>query len=1354
MVPDDHDMRSSEYSTNGHDNSGPPSTNRHIVKLNVRGPNGHGDFADRETSPKVEFASEDDNIHIARRRSSRHDGMSRAGQPDGEVSDNDKLNVSRRKQMHQDASAQASDDDESVELYTPRKSSRRSRPLESGDSDENETVRQSGRLSRRLSDSRLKSRSRTRTHSDEDEYVDGEESEEGEEDIISDDSLVDRDNIADFVEDDERPSRKQRRLRHASTQQAQHNKRRKRATRAVRSDDDFSGGSSPTDLQAELKELRPEREERRRELRDRTNRPDYAIPPPFTDQMLAAPMPTRKKDLGLRSSFRSLYPEYGSLGIGLPNDNKTTFGNFGQPTGLQSDTDSSDEEGQTSKTTAKAVASALLPAMKSLDQSGTGGPNNLGKIKGSNLADAEPIGIDKTVSFDSVGGLQDHIDQLKEMVSLPLLYPEIFERFHITPPRGVLFHGPPGTGKTLMARALAASCSSEGRKISFYMRKGADCLSKWVGEAERQLRLLFDEAKANQPSIIFFDEIDGLAPVRSAKQDQIHASIVSTLLALMDGMDARGQVVVIGATNRPDSVDPALRRPGRFDREFYFPLPALEARSQILSIHTSKWTPPLEAKFVAQLATQTKGYGGADLRALCTEAALNAVQRRYPQIYMSSEKLVIDPATISIVPGDFTSAINKIIPSSARSTASGAAILPKHLQPLLSRTLDRITEAIDSMIPRTSVKTALERNLYVNSSALTFEQENMRQSESSIIRHIAILMNIVLQNMRTYRPRILVSGSSGSGQQHLGRAVLHHLEGYHVQNIDLAMLFSDSASTAEASLIQAFTEAKRHKPSILFMPCIELWFQTASDSVVSTLRSLLSTIGPNEPLLLLAISDTVRSRLPTRITEFFGHNSISNIHIELPTEQERSAFFEFLASYITKSPAEFPGEDLGPKRKLELLAIAPPVAPREPTKAERKATEARDKKTKLALKARLGPLMELIRTRYKRFKKPIIDERHIAHLLVGPDEEIPMEMGDRDYEKTEDGMILENSTGKKFYNMDINLIEERLWNNLYLSPKQFQSDIEQILHDVQQEGNDRERLLKAQEMHTNVLIHLEEMFDTSFLEECKHMAMREVSRHQKFLQSVPQTKLPEVVHQLEIAPEIVGESRVDSEDMLNASTGAPINSDQSTQLNHGATESVNMIDQTAGFVSSIDAEMLDDSHATKNSSEVGQLQIPGDVMAVSQMTNHDADRPLVPELGSSMQHPDALPKEPEQMVAVNPRIVDASEASLATAAELEDQHSAQVLPVSDSPADIGNHNKPLVEHEPYQLDATQLTTSLKRWNVLTTGFNIDQLEQLNSFAIDLLWTHRLKWDRNEVLQLMASGVEHIIPSLAADFQEE
>jgi SpoVK/Ycf46/Vps4 family AAA+-type ATPase len=197
---------------------------------------------------------------------------------------------------------------------------------------------------------------------------------------------------------------------------------------------------------------------------------------------------------------------------------------FGAAGGV--DSDSSDEENmQRPKPIAGMVGmtptSALAPTGFGLFNAGqtlnadqaqapAGTPANLGKIKDKQaLADADPLGVDPNVNFDSVGGLDGHIDQLKEMVALPLLYPEIFMRFHVTPPRGVLFHGPPGTGKTLLARALASSVSSQGRKVTFYMRKGADALSKWVGEAERQLRLLFEEARKNQPSIIFFDEIDG-----------------------------------------------------------------------------------------------------------------------------------------------------------------------------------------------------------------------------------------------------------------------------------------------------------------------------------------------------------------------------------------------------------------------------------------------------------------------------------------------------------------------------------------------------------------------------------------------------------------------------------------------------------------------------------------------------------------------------------------------------------------------------------------------------------------------------------------------------------------------------
>jgi len=436
-------------------------------------------------------------------------------------------------------------------------------------------------------------------------------------------------------------------------------------------------------------------------------------------------------------------------------------------------------------TPTSAFPPGLLPGLGQQNNTETaaaalsGTPANLGRVKSQKaLADADPLGVDQNVDFSKIGGLEGHIDQLKEMVQMPLLYPELFLKFHVTPPRGVLFHGPPGTGKTLLARALAASVGSGGRKITFYMRKGADALSKWVGEAERQLRLLFEEARKTQPSIIFFDEIDGLAPVRSSKQEQIHASIVSTLLALMDGMDGRGQVIVIGATNRPDNIDPALRRPGRFDREFYFPLPDIEGRKSIINIHTKDWG--IDENFKTSLAHVTKGYGGADLRALCTEAALNAMQRTYPQIYSSNEKLVVDPDKIKITAKDFMLSVKKMIPSSERSTSSGATPLPKLVEPLLRQQLKEIESLVDALIPIKKKTTALQEAMFeqYEDNDGGFGRETLQQD---------------FEKSRVFRPRLLICGEPGMGQSYLGGALLDHFEGLHVQSFDLPTIFSDSA---------------------------------------------------------------------------------------------------------------------------------------------------------------------------------------------------------------------------------------------------------------------------------------------------------------------------------------------------------------------------------------------------------------------------------------------------------------------------------------------------------------------------------------------------------------------------------
>lgn len=299
--------------------------------------------------------------------------------------------------------------------------------------------------------------------------------------------------------------------------------------------------------------------------------------------------------------------------------------------------------------------------------------------------------------WDSVAGLQDVIRCMKEVVILPLLYPEFFNNLGLTPPRGVLLHGYPGTGKTLVVRALIGACARGDKRIAYFARKGADCLGKYVGDAERQLRLLFQVAEKCQPSIIFFDEIDGLAPCRTRQQDQTHSSVVSTLLALLDGLKSRGSVVVIGATNRPDAVDPALRRPGRFDREIYFPLPSVEDRAAILSVHTQRWPKPITGSLLKWIAKRTAGFAGADLQALCTQAAITALKRNFPLLQIlsaagekktSGHKRLPLPA-FAVEERDWLEALLSAPPPCSRREAGIAANdivsapLPRHLFPCL-----------------------------------------------------------------------------------------------------------------------------------------------------------------------------------------------------------------------------------------------------------------------------------------------------------------------------------------------------------------------------------------------------------------------------------------------------------------------------------------------------------------------------------------------------------------------------------------------------------------------------------------------------------------------------------------------
>ncbi len=277
------------------------------------------------------------------------------------------------------------------------------------------------------------------------------------------------------------------------------------------------------------------------------------------------------------------------------------------------------------------------------------------------LGKTEDIKPRMRISYEDVGGLGKEIKKIREMIELPLKYPELFEHLGIEPPKGILLYGPPGTGKTLIARAVANETSA------FFMHvNGPEIMHKFYGESEAKLREVFAQASNNAPSILFIDEIDVIAPKREKILGDVEKRVVGQLLALMDGLKSRGQVVVIGATNIPNALDTALRRPGRFDREISISIPDRNSRLEILNIHT-RGMPLSENVDIAYLADITHGYVGADMAALCREAAMNAIRKIMPEIDMESghlsPEIILD---MKVSMDDFIQALSEIIPSTTR----------------------------------------------------------------------------------------------------------------------------------------------------------------------------------------------------------------------------------------------------------------------------------------------------------------------------------------------------------------------------------------------------------------------------------------------------------------------------------------------------------------------------------------------------------------------------------------------------------------------------------------------------------------------------------------------------------------
>jgi transitional endoplasmic reticulum ATPase len=291
-------------------------------------------------------------------------------------------------------------------------------------------------------------------------------------------------------------------------------------------------------------------------------------------------------------------------------------------------------------------------------------PKGVVKIdRTTNLNISTETSVDRKVrvTYEEVGGLRREIKSMREIVELPLKHPELFARLGVEPHSGILLYGPPGCGKTLLAKVIASESEANMFPIN-----GPEIMNKYYGETEAKLRDIFKEAKDNSPSIIFIDEIDAIAPKREEAYGDVEKRVVAQLLALMDGLNDRGNVIVLGATNRPDSVDPALRRPGRFDREFEISVPNEDGRLEILEIHT-RGMPISEDIDLKDLSSELHGYTGADIKSLCREAALKSIRRYLPEIDLETEKIpseVLQSMQIKLI--DFYDAMHDVVPTAMR----------------------------------------------------------------------------------------------------------------------------------------------------------------------------------------------------------------------------------------------------------------------------------------------------------------------------------------------------------------------------------------------------------------------------------------------------------------------------------------------------------------------------------------------------------------------------------------------------------------------------------------------------------------------------------------------------------------
>jgi transitional endoplasmic reticulum ATPase len=449
------------------------------------------------------------------------------------------------------------------------------------------------------------------------------------------------------------------------------------------------------------------------------------------------------------------------------------------------------------------------------------------------------------VTYEDIGGLDDELEKVREMIELPMRHPELFKQLGIEPPKGVLLHGPPGTGKTLMAKAVANEVDAHFETIS-----GPEIMSKYYGESEEQLREVFEEAEENEPAIVFIDEIDSIAPKRGEASGDVERRVVAQLLSLMDGLEERGQVTVIAATNRVDDIDPALRRGGRFDREIEIGVPDRAGRREVLQVHT-RGMPLADDVDLEEYAENTHGFVGADIESLTKEAAMNALRRIRPQIDLDAKEIDADLLdSLQVTRGDFKEAMKGIDPSALREVFVEVPDTSWEDVGGLEDTQERLRETIQWPLEYPQV----------------FEQMDMEPAKG-----------------------VMLYGPPGTGKTLLAKAVANESQSNFI-SVKGPELLNKYVGESEKGVREVFQKARENAPTVIFFDEIDAMAgergSNTSDSgvgdrVISQLLTELDGLEQLEDVVVIATTNR-----PDLIDDALLRPGRLDRHVHVPVPDE------------------------------------------------------------------------------------------------------------------------------------------------------------------------------------------------------------------------------------------------------------------------------------------------------------------------------------------------------------------------------------------------------------------------------------------------------------------------------------